>query len=269
MGNFSKERVNFLKDLVKYITKSESNTAPIDNEYREGVFNRKKAMIIGTYHLYMTDEYKRVLRPLVDRIVKFAKTKGTEIRFEVKLPHPMVNEKLTDVFLYHSVEAVCTTAIGGFDTDASIKKLKPVSDNIERQINKCIVDACAKFGIGKDDAYGALDSFYTHATMSRVVELLKKQNLVELGAMMNSFVDIDNVIGRALAFADMDYYVDERPVDIISKYNALRAEMDEVLLRRDRNWELPMTDRVLICVGYEHVDYIKSVYAEKGYTILT
>ena len=217
----------------------------------------------------MTDEYKRVLRPLVDRIVKFAKTKGTEIRFEVKLPHPMVNEKLTDVFLYHSVEAVCTTAIGGFDTDASIKKLKPVSDNIERQINKCIVDACAKFGIGKDDAYGALDSFYTHATMSRVVELLKKQNLVELGAMMNSFVDIDNVIGRALAFADMDYYVDERPVDIISKYNALRAEMDEVLLRRDRNWELPMTDRVLICVGYEHVDYIKSVYAEKGYTILT
>ena len=236
--------------------------------YREGVFSRKKAMVIGTYHLGMTPEYKRILKPLVDKMIKFARVKGTEVRFELELPHPMVDERLTDAFIYHSIEASCDVKIKGFDDDSVIEQLNPVMNDLMRQSNKCIVEACARFGIGKDDAYHALDSFYTNTALDTVVGLIKTQNLSELDKMMKSFIDMDNVIGQALAFADRDYYVDERPTDVITRYKAICEKMDEVLLRRDRNWELPTTDRVLVCVGYEHVEYIKNEYIKKGYAIV-
>lgn len=243
-------------------------TTRMRESYREGILSRKKVMVIGTYHLGMTPEYKKILKPLVDKMVKFAKVKGTEVRFELELPHPMVDERLTDAFLYHSIENACDVSIKGFDDDSVIEKLNPKLNELMRQSNKCIVDACATFGIEKDDAYHALDSFYTNKALDKIVELLKTQNLTELDKMIKSFINIDNVIGRALAFADRDYYVDERPNDIIARYNAICDEMDEVLLRRDRNWELPDADRVLICVGYEHVKFVADVYRKKGYTIL-
>ena len=114
----------------------------------------------------------------------------------------------------------------------------------------------------------AQTGFYTNDVLIDILNSIAHQDFNEIDKTLQSFKKLPLILEKATMALGKDRDLSVVPKKLIDEYDALVDEVNRVIIRRDRTWVFPTEDRVLICVGYEHVDYIKNEYIKKGYTVL-
>ena len=227
--------------------------------------NKKKAMIIGTYHLLLGPAAKEMISGVADRMVQFATEAPTEVRFELKLGHPGVDQNVTDAYL-HAVVRESVKSSDGLDTDttALLTRLQTILGTIQEVTYK----AAELVGASAMGVQMAQNAMYTPAIINGILNAINDQDFSEIDTKLQEFKKLESVLATATKLRDVEFNASLIPKELLDKYNASMDEVKKKLIQRDRRWVFPTSDRVLICVGYEHVKFVADVYRKKGYTIL-
>ena len=237
-----------------------------DTLFSEGMkSNKKKAMIVGTYHLMLGPAAKEMISGLSDRMVQFVTEAPTEVRFELKLGHPGVDVNLTDAYL-HAVVREAVDSSDGLDTDttALLKQLQVIMGTIQEVTYK----AAELVGASAMGVQMAQNAMYTPAIINDILNAINHQDFSDIDSKLQEFKKLENVLATATKLSDAEFNATLIPKELLDKYNSCMEEVTKKLIQRDRRWKFPTSDRVLICVGYEHTKFVTDVYRKKGYNIL-
>lgn len=227
--------------------------------------NKKKAMIVGTYHLFLNDYGKSLLDPVLERMKDFVQHDPTEVRFEVAVDHPGIDPNITDSYLHRELRKVTKTSSAlDLHPEKLIGSLQKVMGKVQALTNK----AGELVGVSPLAIQTAQTALYTNDVLIGVLNAIANQDFTEIDKTLQSFKSLQLVIDKATVALGNDRDV-SIPPKMLNEYKELVEEVGRVIIRRDRGWVFPTDDRVLICVGYEHVKFVKDIYRKKGYTILT
>ena len=228
--------------------------------------NKKKVMVIGTYHLFLNDYGKTLVEPVLERMKDFAQKAPTEVRFEVAVDHPGIDKNITDAYLHTELRKVIDKS-SALDTNPEklIRSLQKVMGNVAKLTAK----AGELVGTTQLALQTAQTGFYTNDVLVDILNSIAHQDFNEIDKTLQSFKKLPLILEKATVALGKDRDLSVVPKKLIDEYDALVEEVNRVIIRRDRTWVFPTDDRVLICVGYEHIKFVKDVYRKKGYTILT
>ena len=228
--------------------------------------NKKKAMIIGTYHLFLGEGAgESKLGDVRDRMVKFVKSAPTEVRFELNLGHPGVAENLTDAWLHAEVRKATKTSKGlDTDTDVLLVRLQSIMGSIQNKT----MEAASALGVSFGDISLAQQQMYSGQIINDILDSINTQDFAEVDKTLQSFKKIQTAGKMAMERLGKKYDDALLSADLVKEYDELIDKVNKVIIARDRKWVFPTSDRVLICVGYEHIKFVKDVYRKKGYTIV-
>jgi hypothetical protein len=228
--------------------------------------NKKKAMIVGTYHLFLNDYGKSLLDPVLDRMKDFVQHAPTEVRFEVAVDHPGIDPNITDSYLHRELRKVTESSSA---LDLYPEKLIGSLQKVMGKVVKLTAKAGELVGATQLALQTAQTGLYTNDVLVDILNSIAHQDFNEIDKTLQSFKKLPLILEKATMALGKDRDLSVVPKKLIDEYDALVEEVNRVIIRRDRTWVFPTEDRVLICVGYEHIKFVKDVYRKKGYTILT
>jgi hypothetical protein len=114
----------------------------------------------------------------------------------------------------------------------------------------------------------AQNAMYTPDIINDILNAINDQDFSDIDVKLQGFKKLENVLATATKLRDVEFNASLIPKELLDKYNSCMEEVTKKLIQRDRRWKFPTSDRVLICVGYEHTKFVTDVYRKKGYTIL-
>lgn len=228
--------------------------------------NKKKAMIIGTYHLFLDDGTgESMLGDVRDRMVNFVKKAPTEVRFELNLGHPGVAVNLVDAWLHAEVRKATKTSKG---LDTNMDELLVNLQSIMGGLQNATAEAASAIGVSPEYLSMMQNQMYTDDVINGILDAVNSQEFTEIDQTLQTFKKIQTAAKMAMDSQNKKYDDSLLGAELIKEYDGLIDKVNKVIIARDRKWVFPTSDRVLICVGYEHIKFVKDVYREKGYTII-
>lgn len=228
--------------------------------------NKKQAMVIGTYHLFLDSEDCERIKNVIGRMKDFATAAPTEVRFELELGFPGVAENLTDAFMHSEVRKVVKSS-KGLDTDTT--KMVIQLQSIMRKLQEVTIEAASLLGFTAMDVQTAQMELYTTQLLNSIIDAIDSQDFAEVDRELQTLKSLDTILGKTAKLNNREFSPAALPSELTSEYDKALGDVGKIILQRDRKWVFPTSDRVLICVGYEHTKFVKDVYRKKGYKILT
>ena len=228
--------------------------------------NKKQAMIVGTYHLFLDSVGWERIKNVIGRMKDFATAAPTEVRFELELGFPGVAENLTDAFMHSEVRKVVKSSKGlDTDTNKMVKQLQTVMGKLQG----IIVEAASVLGFTAVDLQMAQMQLYTPQLIDSILSAIDSQDFAEVDRELQTIKSLDAILGKTAKLNNREFSPAAIPSELTSEYDKALDAVGKIILQRDRKWVFPTSDRVLICVGYEHTKFVKDIYRKKGYKILT